>query len=575
MASKFDAEPVPVHQLFEGRNTLYKIPEYQRPYSWEKSHIDQLWDDLYKAWDNSGDVDDSYFLGTIILVDNGNDRLDILDGQQRITTLMIFYAVLRDFFDEELSGQRNRINRRIEESPDSDDSKYRLMTGEKHHDVFESTVLSSVNLDEQNRYTEAVKYTKNALEDKFDDPDELEDFFDFVEEDTEIIQIETSELSYAIRLFQTVNNRGKDLTVSDLTKSYLLSLTSDEQRDIVTESWKKLSSKFDDDYDRLDSVLSSYRLHLQDAKAEEAIYEELKSEFDASLEEGTSVVEIARDINKYAEEYRNVENEESREMYMMSNLSHSQQWKTILTTAKKEGFSEYDELVDALVGLYYSYWVGGHNSQKIKRPSYKILRKIKDGEGIEGIRDYIESKRSGDDIAQKVQNNLYSEVYGENWHRPLLLALEYNLSVDKKTGEIKPGQDIHIEHILPKSYETAMEKKEYWREQFDPEEAAKLRHTLGNLTPLEQEVHDVVLQKPFRTKKAHYMGKDDTLASLGDDREATSFDLTRRVVDEYEDWNPENIREHRNFIVEQSADLLNFETDRLLQVEEVEVEIEP
>lgn len=574
MASQFKAEPRPLHELFTGRNTLYKIPEYQRPYSWEQDHIDQLWDDLYEAWNDNREDDDSYFLGTIILVDNGNDRLDILDGQQRITTLMIFYAVLRDFYEEDLSSQRNRIKRRLQQSPESDDSKYRLMTGEKHHDVFESTVLSGINLDEENSYTDAAGYTKDALEDKFENPAELDDFFDFVEEDTEIIEIETSELSYAIRLFQTVNNRGKDLTVSDLTKSYLLSLTSDEQRDIVTESWKKLSSKFDDNYDRLDNLLSSYRLYLQDTKAEESIYEELKSEFDTSLEKGVSVVEITRDINKYAKEYRNVENEESREMYMLSNLSHSQQWKTILTTAKKEDFSDYNELVDALVGLYYSYWIGGHNSQKIKRPSYKILRKIKAGEGIEGVRDYIEGKRNGDDIAQKVQNNLYSEVYGENWHRPLLLALEYNLSVDKKTGEIRPGQDIHSEHILPKSYETAMEKVKYWREQFDADEAAKLRHTLGNLTPLEQEVHDVVQQKPFQTKKAHYMGKDDTLASLGDDREATSFDLTRRVVDEYKDWNPENVREHRDFLVRRSAGLLNFEPDRLLRVEEMEAEVE-
>ncbi len=156
------------------------------------------------------------------------------------------------------------------------------------------------------------------------------------------------ELSYAIRLFQTVNTRGKDLTVSDLTKSYLLSLTSDEQRDVVTESWKKLSSKFDDNYDRLDDLLSSYRLYLRETRAEEAIYEELKNEFDEALQDGDSVVELARDINKHAEEFLNVENEGSREMYMLSNLKHTQYWKTILTTAKKQGFEEYDELVEAL-----------------------------------------------------------------------------------------------------------------------------------------------------------------------------------------------------------------------------------
>lgn len=571
MASQFDADPTPIHQLFEGRNTLYKIPGYQRPYSWEESHIDQLWDDLYEAYNNNGNGDDSYFLGTIILVDNDDDRLDILDGQQRITTLVIFYAVLRDFFGEEVSGQLNRINRRLEESPDREDSKYRLMTGEKHQDIFESTILSGITLDEENSYTVAARYTKNALENKFDDPSELEDFFDFVEEDIEIIRIETSELSYAIRLFQTVNNRGKDLTVSDLTKSYLLSLTSDEERDVVTESWKKLSSKFNDNYDRLDGLLSSYRLYHRETRAEEAIYEELKNEFNSALQSGESVVELARDINKYAEAFLNVENEDSRGMYILSNLKHTQYWKTILTTAKKQGFDDYEELINALVAMYYSYWIGGHTSEKIKIPSYKILSQIKNDEGIEEVWDYIEDKRSGDNIAQKVRDNLYSEVYGESWHRPLLLALEYHLSVDKKTSEIKPGQDIHSEHILPKKYETAMENEEYWREHFDADEAAKLRHTLGNLTPLEQEVHEKVQQKPFPMKAAHYLGNEDTLLSLGDDREATSFDLTRHIEGKYDNWNPKNVREHRDYLVKRSANLLNFEEEILLMSKDAEV----
>jgi len=52
-----------VNDLFEGRQTLYKIPEYQRPYSWEKRHIDQFWDDLYEAWNEEQNDDDSYFWG--------------------------------------------------------------------------------------------------------------------------------------------------------------------------------------------------------------------------------------------------------------------------------------------------------------------------------------------------------------------------------------------------------------------------------------------------------------------------------------------------------------------------------
>lgn len=573
MASQFDAEPTEVHDLFEGRKTLYKIPEYQRPYSWNRSHINQLWDDLYEAWNEAEDGDDSYFLGTIILVDNGDDRLDILDGQQRITTLVIFYAVLRDFFEEELSGQINTIKRRLEESPDSDASRYRLRTGEKHQDEFETTILMGIDFDEDNNYTTAARHTKKALEEKFDDASELQDFFDFIDLEVEIIQIETSDLSYAIRLFQTVNTRGKDLTVSDLTKSYLLSLTkNDEQRETVTETWKKLSSRFDDNYSRLDDLLSSYRLYLRETRAEKSIYEELKDEFDSALQDETTVVELAKDIDRYAEQFLNVENMDSREMYMLSNLKHTQYWKTILTTAKKERFSEFNDLMESLVAIYYSYWIAGHTSEKIKIPSYDLLSLIKDGGSIEEVRSYIKDKRSSDNISQKVRDSLYSEVYDESWHRPLLLAIEYNLSTDMKTSEIEPGQDIHREHILPKKYETAMENEQYWRDNFDAEEAAKLRHTLGNLTPLEQEVHDPVQQKPFSIKAAHYMGNDETSATIGQDREATSFDLTRRIVKRYDDWTPENIRENQRYLVKRAAQLLDFEKDQLLQIEKEEAE---
>jgi len=568
MASQFDAEPADICDLFEGRKTLYKIPEYQRPYSWEKRHIDQLWNDLYEAWDAGKNGDDSYFLGTVILVDNGEKRLDILDGQQRITTLVIFYAVLRDFFSEELASQMGTIERRLADSS-GDDSTYRLRTGEKHQDEFETTILSGVNLSEDNNYTDAAKYTKSALEDKFEDPEELRDFYDFVELEVEIIQIETSDLSYAIRLFQTANTRGKDLTVSDLTKSYLLSLTSnDEQRKTVTESWKKLSSKFDDNYSRLDNLLSSYRLYLQETRAESSIYEELKEEFDSTLQDETSVVELARDIDRYAEEFLGVENDQSREMYMLSNLKHTQYWKTLLTTAKKQGFEDYRGLVDALVAMYYSYWVGGHTSAKIKNPSYNLLSLIKDGGSLEEVWEYIEDDRSSKNIAQKVQNNLHSDVYEASWHRPLLLAIEYQFTPDMKTSEIEPGQELHREHILPKKFTTAMENEQYWREKFSAEEAAKLRHGLGNLIPLEQEVHETVQQKPFPTKAAHYMGSDSTLASVAEDREATNFDLTRRVVEEYDDWTPENIINYRDYLVKKSASLLKLEEDQLMQVEE-------
>jgi len=66
------------------------------------------------------------------------------------------------------------------------------------------------------------------------------------------------------------------------------------------------------------------------------------------------------------------------------------------------------------------------------------------------------------------------------------------------------------------------------------------------------------------------MGSDSTLASVAEDREATNFDLTRRVVEEYGDWTPENIRGYRDYLVEKSAGLLKLDGNQLLQIEESE-----
>lgn len=76
---------------------IYRIPNYQRQYSWTNEQLEVLWDDLYEEYKNQNNK--CYFLGSIVVVKTG-DYLDIIDGQQRITTLMIMMDVLRKTFPE-------------------------------------------------------------------------------------------------------------------------------------------------------------------------------------------------------------------------------------------------------------------------------------------------------------------------------------------------------------------------------------------------------------------------------------------------------------------------------------------
>ena len=79
---------------------IYKIPNYQRQYSWTDDQLDSLWNDLYEAYQNKSEENDCYFLGSIVVVNDGKGYYELIDGQQRITTLMILMNVLyRNFPD--------------------------------------------------------------------------------------------------------------------------------------------------------------------------------------------------------------------------------------------------------------------------------------------------------------------------------------------------------------------------------------------------------------------------------------------------------------------------------------------
>ena len=95
---------------------IYKIPNYQRQYSWTNDQLEALWDDLYEAYQNKTVDNDCYFLGSIVVVNDGKGYFELIDGQQRITTLMILMNVLvKDFPDINKNSEAIQKNSEWEE----------------------------------------------------------------------------------------------------------------------------------------------------------------------------------------------------------------------------------------------------------------------------------------------------------------------------------------------------------------------------------------------------------------------------------------------------------------------------
>ena len=99
MEESFKPLSLSINQLFGDPKILYKIPQYQRPYKWVDEQVEQLWDDIFECFENNIE---NYFLGSIITAKSHKSDIymDVVDGQQRLTTLMILFCVLRDNFED-------------------------------------------------------------------------------------------------------------------------------------------------------------------------------------------------------------------------------------------------------------------------------------------------------------------------------------------------------------------------------------------------------------------------------------------------------------------------------------------
>lgn len=88
----FTPESLNIRDIFCNGNVLYKVPDYQRRYGWKNEQLEALWGDLYDSFKNDSKA--NYFLGSIVVVKNANNIYELIDGQQRLTTLMIMISVL-------------------------------------------------------------------------------------------------------------------------------------------------------------------------------------------------------------------------------------------------------------------------------------------------------------------------------------------------------------------------------------------------------------------------------------------------------------------------------------------------
>lgn len=258
--------PTNIKTFFEG-SKQYAIPVYQRAYSWEQKQWDEFLEDLKEATKS----DNHYFFGNVLLEKSNDEVSDIIDGQQRVTTIIIFARALCNELQNRAKTETLKSNmsnkefiQYIQEDYLINRNKPKLEAVEYDRDYFRDFIIKgdSAKHEPQTPSQERIKNAKEFFEKKLKDTknfstDNLLAIFEAMEK-AELIQITFKEKKDSVLMFELQNNRGKNLTNMEKLKSYLA-------YQIYTYCGEEAENKLDDITKVFESI---YRL-LRDIETDE------------------------------------------------------------------------------------------------------------------------------------------------------------------------------------------------------------------------------------------------------------------------------------------------------------------
>ncbi|WP_211334341.1 DUF262 domain-containing protein [Companilactobacillus furfuricola] len=276
MTTTIEVNKQSVKQLLEtGKDKLFVIPEYQRPYAWSDEQIQTLFDDLVEY--TKSKLDSDYFLGTVVSYENDNNQQEIIDGQQRITTL---FLLLRAMYNKLSSMQQSNKTANFKAQIESSLWEQDELTAEAN---FEKTlIVSKVMGDDGNKTFNDIlvdgkadenakdNYSKNYLQmvKLVEDyaSKEPEAFFWLIRNTLNkaiLLPITADSQDTALTIFSTLNDRGLALSDADIFKAKIYNHLTDDQKVNFIENWQKLNDEAIECSESIQKLFYYYMFYLR------------------------------------------------------------------------------------------------------------------------------------------------------------------------------------------------------------------------------------------------------------------------------------------------------------------------
>ncbi|MBI5982114.1 DUF262 domain-containing protein [Clostridium perfringens] len=556
---------------------LFEIPDYQRAYSWTKENLKQLVEDIWesvelnKARGNKEfDQYEPYFLGSIVLCskeykDDGCGIYDVIDGQQRLTSIIMLIATIRDLIDNEeykkvlsdLIYQKPNVLMGIKES-------IRVKARGKEEEFFKKYILTNGGTElvkdlDMEELSEAKQNMVNAIEvfrDSFFNEngelleEKLNEFIVYLLQKVVLVVITTESFTSAFRLFNVINARGLPLTDSDLLKSENLRVMNPEIRKEYTDIWE--SHEQDLGKEKLDQIIGFMRTMKLKNKVEESVYEEFSKKIFRNEPEylGVNFVNHLTAVKALYDKYiidGNLEgvSEEEKSYYknliniMREFLPYDDWMAAVIRFAEKFNDDKLVlEFVKVLEKRLVIDWVNGNSFADRLNRVYGILEAIEEKDSLEEIKEAPVFLYDLERTTAYFENALNDIDFYSKGRMMIPKYIFVRLDMEKRANEVLDYSDkIMIEHVLPRNA-----KEAYWKDNFSADQRRNWANKFGNLVIITGAKNTRANNKPFGEKVEQYLSKK------------SDFAITKEVL-ELSDWNMDSLKDRHESLVNRALEL--------------------
>ncbi len=511
---------------------FYVVPDYQREYVWGMEQVEQLLNDIYGEVAGLDPVTaPEYFIGSIVVCPGQLGVLDLIDGQQRMTTLFLILCAIRDRIQELNGTAPGPLDRQIADASidayGEEVFRYRL---DLQYEDSAGVLTQVAQRQRSSANGNPTKSTANILaaydtvlaflrREFADDEKRVRAFYGYLTNKVKLIRIQTEDVAKALKIFETINDRGVGLNAMDLLKNLLFMKATQDQFEQLKTTWRATQDIIQGIGEKPLRFLRYFIFSQYDADIlrEDEIYNWLsKNESQAGY--GRKPLKFANELLQAAQAYRNFfqgkdqhggRNRFLENLQLLGGKAARQHLIMVLAGRHLPG-PLFDRLAREVEELFFVYVITREPTRDFERDFARWASELRDIRDESGLLDLIErrfapAKAALSDRFDEAFARLASQSVQKYRLRYILAKLSQHVDIaaygeTETTGWLSRymGGDYEIEHIFPQQPNHAAQAE------FGPVSDPNVSQRLGNLVLAEQSINASLGNKPYSHKRHAY-----------------------------------------------------------------------